>query len=194
MSMVGNADTCLTAAFPNHWVWSFQNLCQISFLYYWSWIIFHSLLAISVSYFANCIRQLCFCCKEEKIWLTMMETNRVYFTSLQKLILSVDSAARNVNDKVSANLMASHSWWQDGCPRPSISSLFKAGQKEEQGSHICSFQEPSTWRLLFMPHWPELWHMGTPATKEAGKDDLFFSTSIMEVDNSHNVVICTSSL
>lgn len=135
-----------------------------------------------------------FAARRRKIWLPVMETNRVYFTSLQKLILSVDSAARNVNDKVSANLMASHSWWQDGCPSPSISPLFKAGQKEEQGSHICSFQEPSTWRLLFMPHWPELWHMATPATKEAGKDDLFFSTSIMEVDNSHNLVICTSSL
>lgn len=83
-----------------------------------------------------------FAARKRKIWLTMMETNRGYFTSLQKLILSVDSAAHNVNDKVSANLMASHSWWQDGCTDPASHPCSRQDRKKNKAAIFVPSKNP----------------------------------------------------
>lgn len=126
------------------------------------WSNFTYLIIIEAEFFSYPIGHLWFLfftlcfqeCSElkvkRKIWLTMMQTNRVFQNSAE-----IGCHCWFSSSIVSMTVFLPISWPRThGGKMAAPDPASHPGRKEEeQGSHIRSFPEPSPWRFMLMSHW-----------------------------------------
>ena len=116
---------------------------------------------------------------KRKIWLTMMQTNSVFQNSAE-----IGCHCWFSSSIVSMTVFLPISWPRThGGKMAAPDPASHPGRKEEeQGSHICSFPEPSPWRFMLMSHWT-MTH-GHARHKTGWKRWSVFPAHIMELGKS----------